>query len=209
MGFPRQADWIGLPCLPPGCLPDPGWTHVSCSSYTVGRSFTTYNSTLRTIICLVAQSCLTLCNPVDCRLPGSSVHGLSRQEYWLPFPSPGDLPIPGMELRAPALQVDSLQSESVWDYYINLIFPLHFTVRITANSLVFTSENINLQKQKKWNSAAISDSIKTDLVLLFFFLSFFNLCHPKFIFPYSSGNFHLQLWLRCSNSFFFGLGFQV
>ena len=98
MGFPRQADWIGLPCLPPGCLPDPGWTHVSCSSYTVGRSFTTYNSTLRTIICLVAQSCLTLCNPVDCRLPGSTVHGLSRQEYWLPFPSPGDLPIPGMEL---------------------------------------------------------------------------------------------------------------
>ena len=85
---------------------------------------------------------------MDCRLPSSSVHGLSRQEYWLPFPSPGDIPIPGMELRAPPLQADSLQSESVGDYYINLIFPLHFTVRITANSLVFTSENINLQKEK-------------------------------------------------------------
>ena len=35
--------------------------------------------------------------------------GLSRQEYWsgLPFPSPGDLPDPGMEPRSPALQVDS------------------------------------------------------------------------------------------------------
>ena len=37
----------------------------------------------------------------------------SRQEYWsgLPFPSPGDLPDPGMEPRSPALQVDSLPSE--------------------------------------------------------------------------------------------------
>ena len=37
----------------------------------------------------------------------------SRQEYWngLPFPSPGDLPDPGIELRAPVLQVDSLPSE--------------------------------------------------------------------------------------------------
>ena len=36
--------------------------------------------------------------------------GLPRQEYWneLPFPSPGDLPDPGIELRSPALQADSL-----------------------------------------------------------------------------------------------------
>ena len=34
-----------------------------------------------------------------CSLPGSSVHEISRQEYWsgLPFPSPGDLPNPGIE----------------------------------------------------------------------------------------------------------------
>ena len=30
----------------------------------------------------VAQSCPTLCDPMDCRLPGSSVMGFSRQEYW-------------------------------------------------------------------------------------------------------------------------------
>ena len=36
-----------------------------------------------------------------------------RQEFWrgLPFPSPGDLPNPGMESRSPALQADSLPSE--------------------------------------------------------------------------------------------------
>ena len=37
----------------------------------------------------------------------------SRQEYWSewPFPSPGDLPNPGVELRPPTLQADSLPSE--------------------------------------------------------------------------------------------------
>ena len=39
--------------------------------------------------------------------------GFSRQEYWsaLLFPSPGDLPNPGMEPASPTLQVDSLLSE--------------------------------------------------------------------------------------------------
>ena len=39
--------------------------------------------------------------------------GFPRQEYWsgLPFPSPGDLPDPGIESGSPTLQADSLQSE--------------------------------------------------------------------------------------------------
>ena len=39
--------------------------------------------------------------------------GFSRQEYWnaLPFPSPGDLPNPGIKAGPPALQADSLLSE--------------------------------------------------------------------------------------------------
>ena len=39
--------------------------------------------------------------------------GFSRQEYWsgLQFPSPGDLPGPGIESRSPALQADILPSE--------------------------------------------------------------------------------------------------
>ena len=45
--------------------------------------------------------------------------GFSRQEYWsgLPFPSPGDLPDSGIELRSPALQADSTiwaTRESPW-----------------------------------------------------------------------------------------------
>ena len=39
------------------------------------------------------------CDPMDCSLPGSSVHGISQQAYCsgLPFPTPGDLPDPGTE----------------------------------------------------------------------------------------------------------------
>ena len=58
------------------------------------------------------QSCLPLCDLMDCSLPGSSV-GFSRQEYWsgFPCPSPGDLSDPGIQSSSPAapeLQADSL-----------------------------------------------------------------------------------------------------
>ena len=63
---------------------------------------------------LIFQSCLTLCNPMDCSPSGSSLSmGFSRQECWsgLPFPSPEDLPDPGTEPASSALQTDSLPSE--------------------------------------------------------------------------------------------------
>ena len=62
---------------------------------------------------LAAKSCLSLATPctVACQTPLSVV--FSRQEYWsgLPFPSPGDLPDPGIEPQSPALQADSLRTE--------------------------------------------------------------------------------------------------
>ena len=41
----------------------------------------------------VAQLRPTLSDPMDCSLPGSSIHGLSRQEYWngVPLPSPSGI----------------------------------------------------------------------------------------------------------------------
>ena len=45
------------------------------------------------------QLCPTLCDPIDHRLPGSSVHGFFRQEYWSGLPClPGDLPNLGIKL---------------------------------------------------------------------------------------------------------------
>ena len=45
------------------------------------------------------QLCPTLCDPMDYSLPGSSVHRnlQARIPQWLPFPSPGDFPNPGIE----------------------------------------------------------------------------------------------------------------
>ena len=50
---------------------------------------------------------------MDCSPPGSSVHGIlqARLLSRKPFPSPGDLPDPGIEPSSLALQVDSLPSE--------------------------------------------------------------------------------------------------
>ena len=65
------------------------------------------------LVGLVAKSCPTLATPwtIACQGPLSVV--FSRQEYWsgLPFPSPGDLPNPGIKPGSPALQANALSSE--------------------------------------------------------------------------------------------------
>ena len=58
------------------------------------------------------QSYLTLCDPMNCSSPGTSVHGLLQAGIleWVATPSSRDLPDPGIELGSPAvpaLQVDS------------------------------------------------------------------------------------------------------
>ena len=62
---------------------------------------------------LVAKLCLTLVTPMTVACPTPLSMGFSRQEYLrgLPFPSPGDLPDPGIEPGSPALQADSLLTE--------------------------------------------------------------------------------------------------
>ena len=54
-----------------------------------------------------AQSCLTLCDPMDCSPPGSSAHGVlqARVLEWVPFPSPGHLPDLGIESASPVALV--------------------------------------------------------------------------------------------------------
>ena len=60
----------------------------------------------------VTQLCPTLCDPWTVAHQAPPSMGFSRQEYWsaLPFPSPGDLPHPGIEPRSPTLQADALTS---------------------------------------------------------------------------------------------------
>ena len=63
-------------------------------------------------LCLVAQSCLTLCNPMDCSPPGSSVHGdFPGKNTGVGCHALLQGIDPRMALRSPTLQVDSLLSE--------------------------------------------------------------------------------------------------
>ena len=141
MGFSRQEYWRGLPFPSPGDLPDPGIEpgppSLEADALTsepprkpyrmlmftqmfkfhkiffrkVFSSHWTQVSTQKKKKSVSRVE--TLCDFMDCNPPGSSVHGIFRQEYWsgLPFPSPGDLPDPGIEPRSPALEADSLLFE--------------------------------------------------------------------------------------------------
>ena len=65
------------------------------------------------VVGLVAKLCPTLATPWAVARQAPLSMEFSRQEYWsgLPFPSPGDLPNPGVEPGSPALQADSLPTE--------------------------------------------------------------------------------------------------
>ena len=69
----------------------------------------TFNGVAKKVKVLVAQSSLTLCNPLDGSPPGSSAHGISqaRTLECAAISSPGDLPDPGIEPRSAVLQADS------------------------------------------------------------------------------------------------------
>ena len=76
-----------------------------CPPKTITTLLIGYTPT-QNVLCVVAQLCPTLCNPMDCS------YGFSRQEYWsgLSCPPPGHLPNPGIKPRSPTLQVESLLS---------------------------------------------------------------------------------------------------
>ena len=53
-------------------------------------------------VCVCVQSCPTLCNPIDCSPPGSSVHEIfqARILEWVSASYSGDLPDPALELKS-------------------------------------------------------------------------------------------------------------
>ena len=77
----------------------------------------TSNTNTVAALCSAAQSCLTLCDPVDCSLPGSFLNGISQKEHWsgLPFPPPGELLHAGNEPTLPALAGESFTCWVTWE----------------------------------------------------------------------------------------------
>ena len=85
MGFPRQKHWSGLPFLFPGDLPDPEIEPISPAL--AGRFFSLSHQ--GNLYAKSLQLCPTLCDPVDCGPPGSSIHGVlqARILVWVAMPS--------------------------------------------------------------------------------------------------------------------------
>ena len=93
-----------------------------CTHYCWGKMFTNVSAGGGA---LVTRSCPTLAIPWTVPRQASLSMGFSRQEYWsgLPFPSPGDLPNPGIESMSPvspALQADSFNAEPSGKHWISL-----------------------------------------------------------------------------------------
>ena len=82
-----------------------------------------FNSLTKNQVSEVAQSLVSnSATPWSVAYQAPLTVGFSRQEYWngLPFPSPGDLPNPGIEPGSPTLQADGLPSELPGKLQVNL-----------------------------------------------------------------------------------------
>ena len=118
MGFPRQESWSGLPSPSPGDLPDPGTEPMApvspaASALPADSLSLSHWGNLKNLQFSSVQSlshALLFATPwtAACQAPPSV--RFPRQESWsgLPYPSPGDLPDPGIKPLSPALQADSL-----------------------------------------------------------------------------------------------------
>ena len=88
----------------------------------------------------VAQPCPTLCNPIDCSTPVSSVHRIlqTRILEWVAMPFSRELPDPGIEPRSPALQ-QTLLFELLGDP-----LDVHRTFRKTSKKINITKFLLNV-----------------------------------------------------------------
>ena len=83
------------------------------------------------VLCFLAESCTTLCNPIDCSSPGHSVRGdsWSKNLEWVAMPPPRNLPNPGIE---PRVQLDSLPSELSYQGALGRFIPMTLTLFIVV-----------------------------------------------------------------------------
>ena len=67
------------------------------------------------------QSNPTLCDPMNCSLPGSSIHGIlqARTLEWVAISTPGDRPDPGIKPMSPALAGDFFTTSATWEGHVS------------------------------------------------------------------------------------------
>ena len=117
----------------------------------------------------VAQSCLTLCDPM----------GFSRQEYWsgLPFPSPGDLHHPGIQptsLKSPAQAGGFFTSSATWEAQV----PIHvhlkapFLNKLTEIMSIATITSLLIHHSKLLSNTYTFTSIYSLIISILYYGNF-------------------------------------
>ena len=109
----------------------------------------------------------------------------SRQEYWsgLPFPSPGDLPNPGIEPGSPALQADALPSEPAG--------------KLIASNICFISDFIFfIFWQLIFNYFPFTSNCSLLMISCFFFLRLQGKCFVQFSYVSFNETFFHEHFLR-------------
>ena len=125
-------------------------TQVSNHVSSIGRQIIYYWATrkarLLTIVIVIMKSLSRVrlvATPWTVANQAPPSMGFSRQEYWsgLPFPSPGDLPDPGIEPGSPALWADALPSEppgkSQYHLLINYFEKIFLNITLHKNFRIF------------------------------------------------------------------------
>ena len=80
-------------------------------------------------VCSVPSACLTLLDPIDRSLPGSSVHGILQARI-LSFPPPGDLPDPGVKPESPAFVGGFFTTSTIWEAQTSLWIKVKTALRL-------------------------------------------------------------------------------
>ena len=115
------------------------------------------------------QSCPILCDPMGG--PGSSVHGIlqARILEWLPFPSPGDLPDPGIKpmfLTSPALAGRFFNTSTTWEaqwYHIWYYIWYHLDVVPVYSKLIKKPLNLFMFQSAQKVEFIFSFQVRHDL----------------------------------------------
>ena len=155
----RRRQWHPTPVLLPG--KSHGWRGlVGYSPW--GRQELDTISLLLSYMWVHVQLCPTLCDPMDCSLPGSSVFmEFSRQECWseLPFPSPGDLPDPGIKLvflmslalagRFTTEPPGKPSSTTYYNYFLSKTFSWCFNIKLSKINRMKRQKSQRISRPEK------------------------------------------------------------
>ena len=142
------------------------------------------------------QPCPTLCNPVDCSPPGSSVPGVLQAWIleWVALPSPGDLPDPGIKLTSltsPALESRFFTTSTTViraTLLLLLLLSRFSRVRLCATPQTAAHQaplSLRFSRQEHWRSCHFLLLLLIRVSIIYLLSKLLLLTHFKFICPFT------------------------